>query len=677
MHTVIILSRHASELLQDYRFLFKPFVDNGTVSFCDWNESGTELKTAVPDLYKLMKGKIDWRAVIVDTEPAFGKKSGPVPDKINPFDYPAEQQRDEIPRASSVPVIRLAHMLCGYPSLSAVNFEEGYEFTDEMTGEVHRVRLSELSETEYETLSEKYKNSLQPIYMEEKVPEAVMKARRELEALYYFADIRPREVYLIAARKHPDDENETTSSWRSPFEIESSDFCLRNNYPGICRFLCCNITNPANSRYVQELTEFWLSVLTVTINSIPASSLQAYKLYRLGVTVSEEELSAMLNDHLNKMEAAYSFVQERMKAKPENSFDEDAVIVEPQRVPVIFDGMSAPDLHIDTKHIGLSRDCPQDEMDFWNEAVKEKQIDISRFLKAPRRAIDKAARHLKRKAESFYGEEYELDRFQIADLKDEMNSLELQVLTSDTYTLIDEQRIREELNDTDRQVKKNIAVRMRRNTVIATGAALLLCYMIGYFPYMFNSLMQGGGQFLASIGLTIAAVIVAAAGGLIALLILRWRLRRSMERFNSLMRELVRNVNVSAKKYDKYFSVLCTFMKAQAIYSGIAKKNDSESSRIERLKVHKKALEVSMERDRQFQAAFGLKRTADFEKYVTRFFDEEKKPADNYLYYYRPNMNKSEIPLNKTGEMVKTPYKFIVGLTIEREEIYEEGKGGE
>ena len=68
MHTVIILSRHASNLLKDFRFLFKPFVENRTISFCDWNESGTDLKTAVPDLYGLIRGKQDWRAVIVDSE---------------------------------------------------------------------------------------------------------------------------------------------------------------------------------------------------------------------------------------------------------------------------------------------------------------------------------------------------------------------------------------------------------------------------------------------------------------------------------------------------------------------------------------------------------------------------------------------------------------------------------
>ena len=52
MHTVIILSKHSSDLLRDYRYLFQPFVDKGTISFCDWNESGTDVHTSLPDLYK-------------------------------------------------------------------------------------------------------------------------------------------------------------------------------------------------------------------------------------------------------------------------------------------------------------------------------------------------------------------------------------------------------------------------------------------------------------------------------------------------------------------------------------------------------------------------------------------------------------------------------------------------
>ena len=71
-----------------------------------------------------------------------------------------------------------------------------------------------------------------------------------------------------------------------------------------------------------------------------------------------------------------------------------------------------------------------------------------------------------------------------------------------------------------------------------------------------------------------------------------------------------------------------------------------------------------------------IERSADFERNVTSFFDENRKPADNTLYYYNTDNNKTEIPLNRTGEMIKTPYSFIAGLTIEREELYEGEKGG-
>lgn len=58
MHTVIILSKHSSDLLREYRYLFQPFVDKGAISFCDWNESGTDLETSVPDLYKQIRGGV-------------------------------------------------------------------------------------------------------------------------------------------------------------------------------------------------------------------------------------------------------------------------------------------------------------------------------------------------------------------------------------------------------------------------------------------------------------------------------------------------------------------------------------------------------------------------------------------------------------------------------------------
>lgn len=78
MHTVIILNKQSSDLLKDFRFLYKPFVDEGTISFCDWNEAGTDLKSAVPDIYKCIKGKPDWRAIVLNTDSMAVHTSGPV-----------------------------------------------------------------------------------------------------------------------------------------------------------------------------------------------------------------------------------------------------------------------------------------------------------------------------------------------------------------------------------------------------------------------------------------------------------------------------------------------------------------------------------------------------------------------------------------------------------------------
>ena len=172
MHTVIILNKQSSDLLKDFRFLYKPFVDEGTISFCDWNEAGTDLKSAVPDIYKCIKGKPDWRAIVLNTDSMAVHTSGPVADEKNPFDFPGETVNDtEIPRESNVPMIRLSHMLCGYPAATVKNFEKGFEYYDEKTLKRVRVRESELTEDEVYQLSRRYRDRLKPIYLDVPVSE--------------------------------------------------------------------------------------------------------------------------------------------------------------------------------------------------------------------------------------------------------------------------------------------------------------------------------------------------------------------------------------------------------------------------------------------------------------------------------------------------------------------------
>ena len=129
MHTVIILNKHSSDLLKDFKFLFKPFVDKGIISFCDWNESGTDIPSSVPDLYNLIKGRQEWRALVLNTDSMFDHGHPYIADDKNPFDFPYETEDDVIPHESNVPMIRLTHMIYGYPAAAVKNFEKGYEYS--------------------------------------------------------------------------------------------------------------------------------------------------------------------------------------------------------------------------------------------------------------------------------------------------------------------------------------------------------------------------------------------------------------------------------------------------------------------------------------------------------------------------------------------------------------------
>lgn len=505
MHTVIILNKQSSDLLKDFRFLYKPFVDEGTISFCDWNEAGTDLKSAVPDIYKCIKGKPDWRAIVLNTDSMAVHTSGPVADEKNPFDFPGETVNDtEIPRESNVPMIRLSHMLCGYPAATVKNFEKGFEYYDEKTLKRVRVRESELTEDEVYQLSRRYRDRLKPIYLDVPVSEEVKKAQDELNEKYEFSDNRPQELIFIATRKHKKDEEHIYESWKTQFEMESSNFS---------------------------------------------------------------------------------------------------------------------------------------------------------------------------RAESFFGDEYKMDQFQVEDLEAEIERLETNVLENSTSGLVDEAKFKEQIETVDKKVKKDIVSHIRRSTAVQVGCCLLLVYLLGFVPYWISAAKLGGSQFGSAVVVALAALAVAAAGGIAALFILRHRVRMSMEEYNHVIHTMVNNVNASADEFGKYFTAVCTYMKAQSIRAGIKLKSESISSAQFILRAHKQALKSSIERDEEVAASYGIRRVAEVEKNITSFFHEEKLPKDNALYYYETDKSDVGIPLNEAGDLVRAPYKFVAKLKLEREDLYDEVKG--
>lgn len=193
MFTVVFSSERTRQWRKDYDFLFQPLLESGELCFCDWYEDKNTIGEAVPGLYGMIKGKKEWRAIILnldsldlyppeqadvlDEAPApntatpadapnalFGDPADAAssadngqihpqagtavigahdqdesipedaadifrPKKQNPFDY-SEIDNDVEPHESRIPIIRLAHMLAGYEFTDIQGFEPVFEYFD-------------------------------------------------------------------------------------------------------------------------------------------------------------------------------------------------------------------------------------------------------------------------------------------------------------------------------------------------------------------------------------------------------------------------------------------------------------------------------------------------------------------------------------------------------------------
>ncbi len=672
MYTVIILNKQSSDLLRNYKFLFKPFVDKGIIGFCDWNESGTDVKTSVPDLCETIKGKKDWRAVIVNTDSVYGYREKCMPKENNPFDY-SKLDNEKAPHESPIPLIRLTHIIGGYTASMVREFEKGFEYYDNEKGERIRVKESELTENEINELSEKY-NEIYSVYIEKEVPDEIKNKEKELTEKYRFSDIRPVEIDLVSTRSKIDTDEKTVIEeyWKNHLEMNSSNFWEVNKYPNNCRFIVYDITNQDNSFYKRELTEFWLSVLTLATNKIAASSLQAYRLYKVSVDVSKDDLQDVLNTHLNKLNSAYGFVKEQINLRPESSFDENDVLVNRQTVPVTIEKNESKELFMDMGKIGLSRNYPEDESVFWKSQISQKKDSIDQYLKSPRRAVDKSANYLKNRAASFRGENYVLDKFQIDDLKEIMNNLEYNIIFAEVKQVIDKKGVDKNLTDINNSVKKEIGFRMRKETITVSGLILLLICFIGYIPYLISAGRVGANCFLPALLIVVIILAVSAVGGVIALFLQRIKLVNSMMQFNTFTRSVANDMRSFTQRFEEYFSDICTYMKAVSILEGASRESGDRDSVSNILLLHKKAINAAISKDNDWIVSYDIKRADEFITNVTTFFDVNCIPRDNPLYYFEYNQEENDIPINSTGDMVTSPYKFVKKLWIERENIYDE-----
>ena len=114
---------------------------------------------------------------------------------------------------------------------------------------------------------------------------------------------------------------------------------------------------------------------------------------------------------------------------------------------------------------------------------------------------------------------------------------------------------------------------------------------------------------------------------------------------------------------------------AHSVLNGVRICEDSASQRRRKLYEHAKAIEFARSRDERWLLAYDKRVNTDDIVAILEDFDVNVEPAANHLYQLKPDIDGDKIEINRSGETLDAPYRFIGSVEIERVEIFDEFEG--
>lgn len=252
---------------------------------CKWIEAGTTIDTALPEIGNLTDDKKEWRAVIVryiDDNCMAAFES----DVRNPYDFLINRDAEDSVEESPIPLVRLTQMLGGVPPLEI-------KFKAEILREAHKA-----PRTIYVPIENTQRE----------------RAHKELTAKYAFDGKLPSSILIISVRSKSYQAESLGRSWLAHKESESSEFWKRNHFPSICRFMVYDIEKQGPIQKEADDFGFWYSVMLMAINEWDSSTIQAYRLYTLGVFMNSDAMSESFHMCLKSRKSVASWRAQEMTA---------------------------------------------------------------------------------------------------------------------------------------------------------------------------------------------------------------------------------------------------------------------------------------------------------------------------------------------------------------------------
>ena len=681
MFTVLICDKHLiNDCNNKYYIYLKPFLDDAGFSFCAWNTEGPSLDEAVPELKNLIRGKKEWRAIIVNDNTTWDFDSV---NKINPFDYVDSVDRNDkfdsletirefraraegmADKAMKNPLTRLSIWLCGSPVRTRpdICYAGEEELVEDLSGgSAYFNRLSALGLSAREVEEDRvrtyrYKN---------------LSAEFDLGGELFDA---PQSVIAIAERAKDVSRELADMAWVEHTEFDYSRFYIENMYPDRLRYLIYDMPYVKGVQNENIYFNFLTVLLVLATHEVPGGVLRSNRVYNVNVEIDSDYVRELCNRYNAKLKATIGKIDEISRKITDKSKEPvDTAVAES-----LFEAKVTVPVEIESKvntyglmarhdGIGLAGDCPSSEYGYWNEQYRTISTLFNRYLKEPRRAIRTAAKKGFRSRSEISDERVlQLDEFQIESIVNNLASEELSMVTTSTKQLGDSEKYKERIEEADKNLRRAIRQRMTKRRTIYVGLIAMLAYFLGFLPLFFGNL-NTNGSFAFSLGITAAALALFASAGFIGLFVLRRRLIGDFEAFNETMEGVLAEINGELQAYSEYLSHACNVMRCFSVinYSRTAYERKQNILNNHRRMINEKLAEVN----------------ELFSKYIDQDSEEEEsltvQPYDydfTLLKSYNYEMPYSEVEKRvefmQPGNMITVPVDYLKSISVTREELYD------
>lgn len=646
MLTVIFFQKSSQLFIDRYKTLFQPYIDDGSIDFCFWDENGREPKDAIKELSGIVRGIREWRALIVlppDDDSLKNDNPYLKARDDNPFDYLCYSGTEPQVKESDIPLIRLAQMLGGVPLVN-------HHYTTDATGKLVIAENRDLLE-EYQKIWNELNGKYSLSYDAPK-------------ALYLFSARYPKKIIIPSTS---DDER------RRRHETDSSLFWYRNRYPAMARFLIQDCAAPGNAHFLEDVFGFWMTALTIALNPLATGTLEAYKLYSVKSVISSDEIHQLFSDYYHRL-SRIRFAAEKqvieLRKQMQLRRESDTLPDYKYEIPVWFKDIEENNLLVPSRSIGLSGDCPQKEEPWWNQITAESMRNLDKVFRNLQIELDRASVLTKLSSELGDSEIAELDEYQVNEMSEQLNELEKEILTFNTNAVLPKLKYKKDLNAAKRDAARCMRRRMTRKLTAIAGLSGIGIFSVSYLPDVVYQAVVGGNA-LSMLGMILVGGIIMGIAMIGALFDSRSGITSKIFDYNDVMSNILDDIKGASGTFSEYLGKCCTYMRGMNMLQVLNQKTVKSTEGIITMTRHINHLSAKISMIEDWLKDFEMTPKPDDGSFFRVVFDYEIDPQRNNGYLIDTDSFNPDIP-GPNGSVLQAPYPYVVELQIKRIPLFEE-----